>query len=59
MYQLLINESEKVGIKKLKNPKSFIDYLQTIDDVYEDYNPTQKKGVVIVFDDLIADMESN
>ena len=40
-YQLLINGSEKVGITKLKNPKVFIDYSQTINDVYEnleDYN---------------------
>ena len=34
-YQLLINQREKVGIKKLKNPKAFIDHTQTIDDVYE------------------------
>ena len=33
-YQLLINGREKVGIKRLKNPKAFIDYSQTIDDVY-------------------------
>ena len=26
-HQLLINGREKVGIKKLKNPKSFIEYL--------------------------------
>ena len=25
----------------------------------EDYNPTKKKRVLIVFDDMIADMESN
>ena len=46
-YQLFINGREKVGIKKLKNPKAFIGYLQTIDDVYEnfeDYNPAKKKG---------------
>ena len=33
-----------------------------IDDVYEkleDYNPTEKRRVFIVFDDMIADMESN
>ena len=45
-YQLLINLREKVGIKTLKNPKSFIEYSQTIDDVYEnleDYNPTKKR----------------
>ena len=41
-YQLLINKREKVGIKKFKNPKAFINYSQTIDDVYE--NLEQRKG---------------
>ena len=53
-YQFLINRREKVGIENLKNPKSFIDYSQTIDDVYknlEDYNPTKKRRVLIVSDD--------
>ena len=61
-YQLFINGREVVGIENLKNPKALIDYSQTIDDVYEnskDYNPTKKIGVLIVFDDMIADMESN
>ena len=61
-YQLLINGREKVGIKKLKNPKTFIDYLQTIDEVYEnleDCNPTKTRQLLIVFDDMIPDMESN
>ena len=61
-YQLLINERERVGIENLKNAKAFIDYSQTIDDVYEtleDYNPTKKRRVLIVFDDMIADMKSN
>ena len=43
MYQLLIDGREKAGIKTLKNPKAFIDYSHTIDDVYEyleDNNPT-------------------
>ena len=30
-----MNGREKVRIKKLRNPKEFIDCLQTIDDVYE------------------------
>ena len=34
-YQLLINGREKIRIENLKNPKAFIDYSQTIDDVYE------------------------
>ena len=61
-YQLFINGREKVGIKKLKSPKTFIVYSQTIYDVYknlEDYNPSKKRKVLIVFDDMIADMESN
>ena len=47
----IINGREGVGIKKLKNSKAFIDYIQTIDDVYcnlEDYNPTKKRKVLIV-----------
>ena len=47
-YQLLINKREKVGIPKLKNPKAFIEYSQTIDHVYEnfdDYNPSKKRSV--------------
>ena len=61
-YELLINERENVEIKKLNNPKAFIDYSQAIDDVYdnlEDYNPTKKRRMLIVFDYMIANMESN
>ena len=40
-YQLLINEREKVGIKKL-----VLDYSQIIDDVYEnlEHKIQQRKG---------------
>ena len=60
-YQWLIDERKKVGNKKLKNPKEFIDYWQTIDYVYEnleDYNPTKRIEVLAVFDDIVADIES-
>ena len=63
---MLIDKREKVGIKKLKikklNPKTFIDYSKKIDGVYENfenYNLTKKRRVLIVFDDMIVDMESN
>ena len=57
-YQLLISGREKVGTEKLKDLKTltFIESSQTI-DVYEnleDYNPTKKRKVVIVFDDMIS-----
>ena len=57
-----INGRDKVGIEVLKNPKTFIDCSQTIDDVHEnleDYNSTNKKRVLTVLDDTLADMESN
>ena len=60
--QLLINGREKVGSKKLNNRRALIDYLQKIDDVYnnlEDYYPKKERKVLIVFDDMIADIEAN
>ena len=44
IYCCDFNGREKVGIEKLKNPKAFTDYSQTIDDVFEnleDYNLTK------------------
>ena len=47
--QLIINERETFGIKKLKNSKAFTNYFALIiDDVYEnleEYNPTKKNSV--------------
>ena len=46
----------------MKSLKAFIDHSQIIDDIYEnleDYNPTKKRRVLVVFDDLIVGMESN
>ena len=61
--KFLINGRENTGTKQTINPKAIIinDYIQTIDNVYEnleDYNPTKKRNVLIVLDDMIADMES-
>ena len=61
-YQLLINGREKLGTKELKNLKAFSDYSQTIDGAYEiliNYNPKKEKKVLIVFEDMIKDMEDN
>ena len=55
-------EQKKQELKKFKNPKALIDYSETIDDVYEnleDSNPTKKTRVLIVFDNMIADMKPN
>ena len=61
-YQFLIKKREDVGIKYLNDPKESIEYSQCIDDVYnniDDYNPSRKRKILIVFDDMIADIMSN
>ena len=56
---LLNNGIEKVGIKELNNAKAFIYYSQTLADFYEyikDYNSARKRDMLIVSDDMIADI---
>ena len=61
-YQYLINKREKVGLKHCNDYKAFIEYSDDMKDVYKnikEYNPGKKRKVLIVFDDMIADMISN
>ena len=61
-YQYLINKREKVGLDHFHDPKAFMEYSNDMQDVYkniEDYNPIKKRKVLIVFDDMIADMINN
>ena len=61
-YEHLINNRENAGIKHLNDSKAFIDCSNTMDDVYENidhYNPNRKRKVLIVFDDMIADIMTN
>ena len=58
-YQYLINKRESVGIDHFHNPKAFIEYSNIMHDVYkniDEYNPNKENKILIVFDDLIADM---
>ena len=55
-YQFLIKRHEDVGIKHLNDSKTFIEHLNTMDDVSEDineYNTARKRKVLIVFDDIL------
>ena len=57
-YQYLIKKREKVGLDNFKDPKLSND----MEDVYkniENYNPGKKRKILIVFDDMIADMINN
>ena len=59
-YQLLTNKRESTRLKYLL--QDFVEYSDVTDDVYkniEEYNPNNKQKVLIIFDDMIADMLCN
>ena len=61
-YQYLINKREGVGINHFNDPKAFINYSKNMHDVYEnidDYSLDKENKILIVFDDMIADMINN
>ena len=61
-YEYLINKREQAGIKNLNDRHAFIEYSDDINDVLYDINDDNKnrdKKVLIVFDDMIADIEYN
>ena len=61
-YKYLINKREQAGIKNLDDSKAFIEYSDDMDDVLDDinnYNKNRDKKVLIIFDDMIADVEYN
>ena len=61
-YQFLINKRESTGVKHFNDPKAFIDYSNDMEDVYkniDEYNIDKERKILIVFDDMIADMINN
>ena len=61
-YQFLIKKRESIGLKHFNDPKAFIEYSNDMHDVYkniDDYNPDKENKILIVFDDMIADMINN
>ena len=58
-YQYLINKREQAGVKNLNGPHAFIEYSNDMNDVLDDinnYNKNRDKKVLIIFDDMIADI---
>ena len=58
----IFNKWESTGLRHLNDSKVFIEDSNDIDDVYkniEECNPSKKLKILIVFDDMIADMLSN
>ena len=61
-YEFLIKKHEDAGTKHFSDPNAFIERSNTMDDVYEnidDYNPNWQRKILIVFDDMIADIKSS
>ena len=61
-YQYLINKTEDVGINHFKDLKAFREYSNDMNNVYKNinyYNPDKENKILIVFDDMIADMIQN
>ena len=61
-YKILIKKCKDAGIKHLNDPNAFIECSNTMDDVYEnihDYNSSRKRKILIVFDDMMADIMTN
>ena len=61
-YEYLIKKREYVGIKHVNNPNAFIECSNAMDDIYEninDYNSSRRRNILIVFDDMIADIMTN
>ena len=58
----MIKKPEDAGIRHLNDPNAFIECSNTLHDVYEnidDYNPSRKRKILIVFDDMIANIMTN
>ena len=61
-YKFLIKNRKNAGMKYLNDPNVFIECSNTMDDIYkniDDYNLGRKRKVLIVFDDMIADIMTN
>ena len=61
-YQYLNNKRETVGINHFNDPKAFIEYSNGMRDVYKNidqYNPDKENKILIVSNDMIADMIHN
>ena len=58
----MIEKRENAGIKNYNDPTAFIEYSNTMDDVFsniDDYNPKRKRKILIVIDDMISDIMTN
>ena len=61
-YKLLIDRREKAGINFNNDPAAFIEYSNSMDDIFsetEEYNKKRKRKALIIFDDMISHVMSD
>ena len=61
-YQFLVRRRENIAVKHFNDSKAFVDYSNDMRDVFEninDYNADKENKILIVFDDMIADIINN
>ena len=61
-YEFLINNRKNAGIKHFNDPTAFIECSNDMNDVFtniDDYNKHRKRKVLIIFDDMVAEIMSS
>ena len=61
-YQFLINKRESIGLTHFNDHTDFIEYSNYMHDVYKNidhYIPGKENKILLVFDDMIANMIHN
>ena len=59
IYQLLINKRKSTCLKYLNDSETFFEYSNDMNNIYkklEEHNSNKKQKILIIFDDMIADM---
>ena len=54
-----LKKRKRTGLKHFNDSKAFIEYSNDMDGIYkstEEYNPNKKRNILIVFNDMIADI---
>ena len=56
-YEYLIKNRKNAGIKHVNDGNAFIEYSNTMDDVYKninDYNPNRRRKILIVYEFMMT-----
>ena len=54
-----LKKRKRTGLKHFNDSKAFIEYSNDMDGIYkstEEYNPNKKRNILIVFNNMIADI---